>query len=78
MRLQMSEKYYVDVDEDLAARLKKVDDEHIYAALEDVADEHAPPADEVMYEELSAAERKRREIRRMRRHGASKRLPRDS
>ncbi|MFK8212440.1 hypothetical protein [Haloferax volcanii] len=64
-------KYYVDVDDELASRLKEVDDEVITEALEEVVDENAPPADELMHADLSEVERKRREIRRVRRRGTA-------
>ena len=60
-------KYYVDVDDELASRLKEIDDELITEALQEVVDENAPPADELIHADLSKAERKRREIRRIRR-----------
>lgn len=62
-------KYYVSVDDELASRLKEIDDELITEALREIADENAPPADELMHADLSEAERKRREIRRVRRRG---------
>lgn len=63
--------YYVDVDDELAARLQEVDDERILDALRDLVEEEAPPADELMHSGLSDAEKKRREIRRVRRRGTS-------
>jgi hypothetical protein len=64
-------KYYVSVDDELASRLKEIDDELITEALREVADENAPPADELMHGNLPEAERKRREIRRVRRRGTA-------
>jgi len=64
-------KYYVSVDDELASRLKEIDDELITEALREVVDENAPPADELMHADLSKAERKRREIRRVRRRGTT-------
>lgn len=64
-------KYYVDVDDDLAARLEEVDDEQILDALRDVVEEEAPPADEVIHSELSEEEKKRRRIRQVRRRGSA-------
>lgn len=64
-------KYYVSVDDELASRLKEIDDELITEALREVADENAPPADELMDTDISEAERKRREIRRVRRRGTA-------
>jgi hypothetical protein len=64
-------KYYVSVDDELASRLKQVDDELIIDALREVADDHSPPADELLDGDLSEAERKRREIRRVRRRNTS-------
>lgn len=66
----MSE-YYVDVDDDVAARLKEVGDERILEALRDLVEDEAPPADELIHSELSDAEKKRREIRRVRRRGTA-------
>jgi len=59
--------YYVDVDDDFAARLKEVDDGQILDALRDLIEKEAPPADELIHSELSEAEKKRRRIRRIRR-----------
>jgi len=64
-------KYYVSVDDELASRLKEIDDELITTALQEVVDENAPPADELMHPGLSKAERKRREFRRIRRRGTA-------
>ena len=64
-------RYYVTLDDDLAMRLKEVDDEAITEALEALADEEAPPADEIDHEELSPAERERRRLRRIRRRGTT-------
>lgn len=64
-------RYYVDVDDDLATQLKEINSEAIIEALEALAEEKAPPADEIDQEELSAAERKRRRLRRIRRRGTS-------
>jgi hypothetical protein len=64
-------KYYVSVDDELASRLKEIDDELITEALREVVDENAAPADELMHADLSKAERKRREIRRIRRRGTA-------
>lgn len=64
-------KYYVSVDDGLASRLKEIDDELITEALREVADENAPPADELMHADLSEAERKCREIRRVRCRGTA-------
>jgi hypothetical protein len=64
-------KYYINVGNELASRLKKIDDERIAEALEEVAEENTPPADELMHADLSEAERKRREIRRVRRRGTA-------
>lgn len=62
-------KYYIDVDGDLAARLKKVDHAQILDALRGVVEKEAPPTDEIIHSELSEAEKKRRRIRRIRRRG---------
>jgi hypothetical protein len=70
-RWQQMTKYYVDVDDDLAARLQEVDDDRILDALRDLVEEEAPPADELMHSGLSEAEKKRREIRRIRRRGTA-------
>lgn len=64
-------KYYVNVDDELASCLKEIDDELITDALREVVEENAPPADELMHAGLSEAERKRREIRWVRRRGTS-------
>lgn len=64
-------RYYVDVSDELATRLEEVSGERIIEALESLAEEEAPPADEIDHEELSAAERKRRRLRRIRRRGTS-------
>ena len=64
-------KYYVDVNNDLAARLKEVDDDRILDVLRDLVEEETPPADELMHSGLSKAEKKRREIRRIRRRGTA-------
>ncbi|MDS0279409.1 hypothetical protein NDI85_16560 [Halomicroarcula sp. S1AR25-4] len=64
-------RYYVDVDDELAARLKEVDGETIMDTLRALTEEEAPPADEIDHEELSVAERKRRRLRRIRRRGTS-------
>lgn len=64
-------RYYVNVDDELAAQLNEVGDEAIMDALKGLVEEEAPPADEIDNEELSAAERKRRRIRRIRRRGTS-------
>jgi hypothetical protein len=64
-------RYFVNVDDELATRLKAVDDERIVEALQSLVEEEAPPADEVDYEELSEAERKRRKLRRIRRQGSA-------
>ena len=64
-------RYYVDVNDELATRLKSLDNDVVFEALETLVEEQAPPADEIDHEELSAAERKRRRIRRIRRRGTS-------
>jgi hypothetical protein len=64
-------RYYVDVDDELATRLKGVEDDRITEALERLVGEEAPPADEIDHEELTPAERKRRQLRRIRRRGTS-------
>lgn len=64
-------RYYVDVGDELATRLKEVNEERITEVLQSLVDEEAPPADEIDHEELSAAERKRRRLRRIRRSGTS-------
>lgn len=64
-------RYYLDVDDEFAAQLKEVDDEVIINALEGLVKEEAPPADEIDHDELSAAERERRRLRRIRRRGTS-------
>jgi len=64
-------KYYVKVGDELATRLKAVDDERITNALEALVEDEAPPADEVDHAELSAAEQKRRRLRRIRRRGTA-------
>jgi hypothetical protein len=64
-------KYYVSVDDELASRLKEIDDELITEALREVVDKNAPPADELMHADLSKSERKRRKIRRIRRRGTA-------
>lgn len=64
-------RHFVDVDDELATRLGEVSDERIIEALESLVEEEAPPADEIDHEELSAAERKRRRLRRIRRRGTS-------
>lgn len=64
-------RHYVDIDDELAMRLGEVNDEQIIEALESLVEEEAPPADEIDHEELSAAERKRRRLRRIRRRGTS-------
>jgi hypothetical protein len=63
--------HFVDVDDELATRLEEMSDERIIEALETLVEEEAPPADEIDQEELSAAERKRRRLRRIRRRGTS-------
>lgn len=64
-------KYYVDVDDDLAARLKEVDRDQILDVLRDLVEEEAPPADELIHSGLSEAEKKRRRLRRIRRRGTA-------
>lgn len=64
-------RYYLTLDEELAARLKEVDNEAIRDVLEALVDDQGPPADEVDHEELSEAERERRRLRRIRRRRAS-------
>jgi hypothetical protein len=64
-------RYYVNVDDELATQLKEVDDETILDALKGLVEKEAPPADEIDHEELSAAERERRRLRRIRRRGTS-------
>lgn len=64
-------RHYVDVSDELATRLEEVGGEQIIEALESLVEEEAPPADEIDHEELSAAERKRRRLRRIRRRGTS-------
>lgn len=64
-------RYYVNVDDELAAQLKEMDGETIIEALRALAEEEAPPADEIDHEELSKAERERRRLRRIRRRGTS-------
>lgn len=61
----------MSVDAELASQLKEVDDELITESLREVVEENAPPADELMHADLSGAERKRREIRRVRRRGTA-------
>jgi hypothetical protein len=64
-------RYYVDIDDELAAQLKGMDGETIIDTLKALVEEEAPPADEIDHEELSAAERERRRLRRIRRRGTS-------
>lgn len=68
--LKMTE-YYVDASDDLASRLKQVEDEVIINALRNVADEEAPPSDKVINSKLSQEEKKRRRLRQIRRNGTS-------
>ena len=64
-------RYYVDVSDEFVAQLREVDEEQIIDTLKSLVEEEAPPADEIDHEELSAAERKRRRLRRIRRRGTS-------
>lgn len=64
-------RHFVDVDDELATQLAEVSDERIIEALGSLVEEDAPPADEIDHEELSAAEQKRRRLRRIRRRGTS-------
>ena len=64
-------RYYVDVGDKLATRLKEINEKRITETLQSLVEEETPPADEIDHEELSAAERKRRRLRRIRRRGTS-------
>jgi hypothetical protein len=64
-------RYYLDIDDELAAQLKQMEMATIEDTLRALVEEEAPPADETDHEELSAAERKRRRLRRIRRRGTS-------
>lgn len=64
-------RYYLDIEEDFATQLEEAGEDAIMEALRTLVEEEAPPADEIDHEELSAAERKRRRIRRIRRKGTS-------
>lgn len=64
-------RYYLNIEDDLATQLEEIGGDAIIRALKSLVDDEAPPADEIDHEELSAAERKRRRLRRIRRNGTS-------
>ena len=78
----MTEKYYVDISEELAEKLQGVDDEDITSALEKLADRQESKDElsdydsvpEIMADEsISEAERRRMKIRAERHPGISNR-----
>mgnify|MGYP000038294666 CR=1 FL=1 len=62
--------YYIDIDDDVAKKLQRLEDGRIRETLIELSEE-AVPEDELIHSNLSEAEKKRRQIKRIRRRGTS-------